>query len=91
MIDDFFAISVEPAHEAAEQSRSFLLHGKAQQPYESQKILGSPSKDVLASDYAKVPIFIRCYIKLLEEARIHTGQWGYLHEDTVQSYQTELC
>ena len=54
MIDDFFAISVEPAHEAAEQSRSFLLHGKAQEAYESQKILGSPSKDVLASDYAKV-------------------------------------
>jgi len=54
VIDDFFAISVEPAHEAAEQSRSFLLHGKAQEAYESQKILGSPSKDVLASDYAKV-------------------------------------
>ena len=54
VIDDFFAISVEPAHETAEQSRSFLLHGKAQEAYESQKILGSPSKDVLASDYAKV-------------------------------------
>ena len=54
VIDDFFAVSVEAVDTPAEKSRSFALHGKAQKAYAHENILGSPSKDVLAEESARV-------------------------------------
>ncbi len=54
VIDDFFAISVEKADAPAEHSVSSQLHSKAQRAYDPEAILGSPAKDALAEDYAKV-------------------------------------
>ena len=54
VIDDFFAVSVEAANTPAEKSRSFALHGEAQKAYAHENILGSPSKDVLAEESARV-------------------------------------
>ena len=54
VIDDFFAISVEPNNSPPAESRAHLLHLQAQKAYQSEAILGSPSKDVIHADNAKV-------------------------------------
>ena len=54
VIDDFFAVSVESSTSLPEASRSKVLHHKAQEAYAQEAILGSPQKDVLAEDSARV-------------------------------------
>ena len=54
VIDDYFAISVEDSKTAPQESRSFALHGLAQEAYRDEDIMGSPAKDVLAEEKAKV-------------------------------------
>ena len=54
VIDDYFAISVEKADTPVHHSVSYQMHHRAQRAYDSESILGSPAKDVLAEDFAKV-------------------------------------
>lgn len=53
-IDDYFCVSVEPEDRArgASLSERFLLG--ARQKYEEHSLLGSPDKDVVGEDEAKV-------------------------------------
>ena len=54
VIDDFFAVSVLPTSFSSLDSKAALHHRLATAAYEKEKLLGSPLKDVLGSDYAKV-------------------------------------
>ena len=54
MIDDYFAVSVLPCCQSSDSSVAFRHHNQAQQAYASQQLQGSPHKDVLGSDCAKI-------------------------------------
>ena len=54
VIDDYFSVSVEDASTPPHLSKSAALHCKAQGAYERASLLGSPDKDVIAADYAKI-------------------------------------
>ncbi len=54
VIDDYFSISVENADGPSHLSDSASLHSRALEAYERAKLLGSPDKDIVASDFAKV-------------------------------------
>ena len=54
VIDDFFAVSVLPCRANLSQCRARHRHAQAQKAYDSEALLGSPHKDVLGSDCAKV-------------------------------------
>eukprot|EP00435_Cladocopium_sp_Y103_P072261 s203_g39.t1 len=53
-IDDFFCVSVEDASTPPEETQSAKMLKKAQRVYSDHGLLGSPEKDVAASDDAKV-------------------------------------
>ena len=54
VIDDYFAISVLPRGLSSAGSKAAEHHHNAQLAYEAESLLGSPLKDVLGDDYAKV-------------------------------------
>ena len=54
VIDDYFAVSVEPSDCHPSKTDSFLLHGRAQAAYEKAGLMGSPEKDVVAEKFGKV-------------------------------------
>ena len=54
VIDDYFAISIEDSKASPRSSRSYALHGLAQEAYKEEDIQGSPAKDVLAEEKARV-------------------------------------
>lgn len=54
VIDDFFAISVLPGNCPLQECFASRRHHRASQAYAKEDLLGSPLKDVLGSDHAKV-------------------------------------
>ena len=54
VIDDFFAVSVLPESSPSKECFAAHRHSQALKAYEKEKLLGSPVKDVLGSDCAKV-------------------------------------
>ena len=54
VIDDYFAVSVEPSDCHPSKTDSFSLHGRAQAAYDQAGLLGSPEKDVVAESFGKV-------------------------------------
>ena len=54
VIDDYFAVSVEPTDCHPSKTDSFFLHGRAQAAYEKAGLMGSPEKDVVAEKFGKV-------------------------------------
>ena len=54
VIDDYFSVSVEDASTPPHLSMSAVLHSKAQGAYERASLLGSPDKDIVAVDFAKI-------------------------------------
>ena len=54
VIDDFFAVSVCPCHSEVKSCQAARNHCQAQKAYESEGLIGSPLKDVLGCDHAKV-------------------------------------
>ena len=54
VIDDFFAVSVLPRNHVGTRCKAADHHQRAQRAYEAESLLGSPLKDVLGEDYAKV-------------------------------------
>ena len=54
VIDDYFAISIQPKHICREDTLAYKNYEKAQAIYESNALLGSPHKDIIAQDQGKV-------------------------------------
>ena len=54
VIDDYFAVNVLPCCQPPDSSVAHRFHTQAQQAYASQQLQGSPHKDVLGSDCAKI-------------------------------------
>ena len=54
VIDDYFCISVEPHDKPPHHSRAASRHSKAIEAYAKENLLGSPSKDVVGEDKAKI-------------------------------------
>ena len=54
VVDDFFALSVEPVGTPPEKSRARLAYDLAQKAYGDASLLGSPSKDVAAETSGKL-------------------------------------
>ena len=54
VIDDFFALSVEPAGTSPEESKARKAYDIAQMAYSDSSLLGSPSKDVAAEKSGKL-------------------------------------
>ena len=52
--DDFFAVSVCPCFSSDKHSRAAIHHRHALEAYASESLIGSPLKDVLGADYAKI-------------------------------------
>ena len=64
VIDDFFAVSIEPRSQPQEASKAYDLYHKAQAAYGDHELLGSPTKDVIAQSQAKV---IGAYVNAHED------------------------
>ena len=54
VIDDFFAVSVCPVSSGGKHSKAALHHRRALDAYASEGLIGSPLKDVIDADCAKV-------------------------------------
>ena len=54
VIDDYFALSIEPCSQAAASSPALRCFDKAIGAYEAEGVIGSPEKDIKGSSYFKV-------------------------------------
>ena len=67
-IDDFFCVSVEPAQKDLDHSRAKEVYEVAQKAYSEHLLLGSPQKDIVASDCGKT---IGAFVNSSQNARRH--------------------